>query len=151
MIENLWRFFEPKYLGTIRNISPALWNLQHLTSLFIDNNFLEKLPPEISRLVNLQVLDVSDNQLHSLPVEMGDLRALQHLYLNNNYIRILPFELGKLSNLQTLELEGNPLNKEIAQIYRKPDATPMILQYLLRRLAVCSAKALFENGDGKES
>ncbi|XP_056018423.1 CCR4-NOT transcription complex subunit 6-like isoform X2 [Ostrea edulis] len=93
---------ELEITGTVRNLGPDLWKLQHLTSLYLNLNSITRIPPEINRLTMLTYLDLSSNKLRSLPSELGDLSQLRELLLNNNLIRMLPFELGKLFNLQTL-------------------------------------------------
>lgn len=130
------RWAELEIRGTVRNISPELWKLQHLTALFLCNNNLQRLPSQISLLTNLQLLDLSNNKLRSLPAELGDMISLQSLYLNNNQIRILPYEMGKLFRLLTLGLNGNPLTPEIAQIYREQSGTQKLLQFLLDHLTI---------------
>ena len=45
---------ELEVVGSIRNLSPALWKLTHLTALYLDNNHLTRLPPNISLLRNLR-------------------------------------------------------------------------------------------------
>ena len=80
--------------------SPSLWQLSHLTSLYLNNNNLMRIPPDISRLENLSFLDLSYNKLRSLPAELGDLANLRELFLSHNYLRVLPYELGKLFQLQ---------------------------------------------------
>ncbi len=54
---------ELEITGTIRNLSPDLWKLTHLTALYINDNSLFRLPPDISQLVNLRKLDLSNNKL----------------------------------------------------------------------------------------
>lgn len=88
--------------GTVRNLGPDLWKLQHLTSLYLNLNNITRIPPEINRLTMLTYLDLSSNKLRSLPSELGDLSQLRELLLYNNLLRMLPFELGKLFNLQNL-------------------------------------------------
>lgn len=63
--------------GTIRNLSPHLFNLHFLTSLYLNDNQLSRVPPEICKLTNLLTLDLSSNKLRSLPVELSDLVALR--------------------------------------------------------------------------
>ena len=96
---------ELEITGTIKNLSPALWRLQHLTALYLNDNSLFRIPPSISLLQNLKRLDLSNNKLRSLPAEIGDLSSLKELMLNNNYLRALPYELGKLFQLATLGLK----------------------------------------------
>ena len=35
-------------LGPVRALSPALWNLRHLTALYLNDNNLTRLPSEVS-------------------------------------------------------------------------------------------------------
>lgn len=65
------------FSGNVRNISPALWQFEHLTSLYLNDNCLMRLPPDIGLLVNLRTLDVSSNKLRSLPAELGELIQLR--------------------------------------------------------------------------
>ena len=100
---------ELEITGTIKNLSPQLWKLQHLTALYLNDNSLFRIPSSISLLNNLKRLDISNNKLRSLPAEIGDLYNLRELMLNNNYLRALPYELGKLFQLSQLGLKVSPL------------------------------------------
>ena len=51
---------------------------------------------------NLQSLYLDDNQLLSLPPEIGQLKKLHWLHLDGNPISALPLEIGQLSQLYTL-------------------------------------------------
>lgn len=76
---------ELEITGSIRNLSPNLWQLTHLTALYLNDNSLQRIPSEIGRLVNLRALDLSSNKLRSLPAELGDLiylRYILYLYIN---------------------------------------------------------------------
>lgn len=73
--KSLWT--ELEITGTIRNLSPNLFQLTHLTGLYLKNNCLQRLPPDICQLINLRTLDVSYNKLRSLPAELGDLIHLR--------------------------------------------------------------------------
>lgn len=68
---------ELEITGTIRNLSPHLFQMSHLTGLFLKNNCLQRIPSDISNLVNLRQLDISFNKLRSLPAELGDLIQLR--------------------------------------------------------------------------
>ncbi|CAH1106100.1 unnamed protein product, partial [Psylliodes chrysocephalus] len=127
---------ELEITGTIRNLSSNLFQLTHLTALYIKNNQLLRLPPDICNLVNLRHLDLSNNKLRSLPAELGELIHLRELNLANNCLRILPYELGKLFNLLSLNLSGNPLNKDILSIYSEPNGTAKLLTFMLDNLQV---------------
>lgn len=74
----LWLFI----VGCVRNISPSLWEFHHLTALYLNDNQLLRLPPDIGLLVNLRALDVSSNKLRSLPAELGELIQLRYAKVN---------------------------------------------------------------------
>ena len=103
---------ELEITGTIKNLSPQLWKLQHLTALYLNDNSLFRIPSSISLLNNLKRLDISNNKLRSLPAEIGDLYNLRELMLNNNYLRALPYELGKLFQLSQLGLKVGSDSRE---------------------------------------
>lgn len=65
------------FKGNVRNISPTLWQFEHLTSLYLNDNCLMRLPADIGLLVNLRTLDLSSNKLRSLPAELGELIQLR--------------------------------------------------------------------------
>lgn len=69
---------ELEITGSIRNLSPNLWHLTHLTALYLNDNSLQRIPCEIGRLANLRTLDLSSNKLRSLPAELGDLIYLRY-------------------------------------------------------------------------
>ncbi|KAK3579436.1 hypothetical protein CHS0354_028235 [Potamilus streckersoni] len=129
-------WYELEITGTVRNLCPELWHLEHLTSLYLNDNNLSKLPADISRLSHLTYLDLSSNKLRSLPGELGELVNLRELLLNYNQLRVLPFELGKLFNLQTLGLMGNPLNMEIMKLYNEVNGVQKLLSFLLDNLQI---------------
>ncbi|GAB1609975.1 CCR4-NOT transcription complex subunit 6-like isoform X2, partial [Argonauta hians] len=129
-------WYELEISGPVRNLCPKLWSLRHLTTLYLNDNHLLRIPPDISKLTNLTYLDLSSNKLRSLPSELGDLSLMRQLLLNNNFLRNLPFELGKLFQLQTLGLQGNPLSADILNRYNEPNGTQKLLSYMLDHLAL---------------
>ncbi|CAB3362119.1 Hypothetical predicted protein [Cloeon dipterum] len=131
---------ELEITGTIRNLSPRLWELSHLTTLYLNDNSLTRIPGEICNLINLRHLDLSSNKLRSLPAELGDLIFLRELLLNNNFLRVLPYELGKLFKIQVLGLKGNPLTKEIMSLYMEPNGTHKLLTYMMDNLQVVASQ-----------
>ncbi|KAL3114948.1 hypothetical protein niasHT_011384 [Heterodera trifolii] len=133
------RWNELEVHGMIKNIAPGIFDLRHLTALYLGNNLLQRIPPEIAKLSNLSLLDLSHNKLRSLPSEIGDMISLCHLYLNSNQLRVLPYELGKLFRLQTFALAHNPLSPEISKIYQDLNGDKKLLQYLLDHLAINTA------------
>ena len=57
----------------VRNISPSVWRLKHLTALYMSENSLVCLPADIAHLTQLSYLDLSNNKLRQVPAELGDL------------------------------------------------------------------------------
>ncbi|KAG9196656.1 hypothetical protein G6011_01777 [Alternaria panax] len=49
---------------------PSLFDLEHLTGLYLRQNEIEELPQQIRRLSKLETLDVSLNKLKSLPFDV---------------------------------------------------------------------------------
>lgn len=127
---------ELEITGTVCNISPSLWTFVHLKKLYLRNNSLMYLPPEIMRLQNLTILDVASNKLHSVPPEIGELISLRELCLNYNCLNHLPFELGKLFQLLKLGLKGNPLPVKYLNLYNDGNGTQKLLGFLLDNLPV---------------
>jgi CCR4-NOT transcription complex subunit 6 len=138
------------YQGNVRNISPQLWQFEHLTALYLNDNCLSRLPSDIGLLVNLRTLDLSNNKLRSLPAELGeliqlrwenettstisvtnDMKSSRELHLSHNMLRNLPYELGKLFHLVVLGLHGNPLTKDILSIYNDMNGTNKLLTHML--------------------
>lgn len=75
---------ELEITGSIRNLSPNLWQMTHLTALYLNDNSLQRVPSEIGRLTNLRILDLSSNKLRSLPAELGELIYLRYARTDKN-------------------------------------------------------------------
>lgn len=110
-------------------LTSPVFSMDFLTCIYLSNNNLQYLPPDISRLAALETLDLSNNKLRLLPPELGKLKHLKELLLYNNNLQTLPYELGNLVNMQTLGLQGNPLSEPLASL-AKEGAEP-VLTYLL--------------------
>jgi hypothetical protein len=82
-----------------------------LQRLWLWDNQLRSLPPEIGNLENLNLLYLGNNHLSHLPPEIGNLRNLRDLYLQSNQLIFLPPEIGNLSNLCWIDLRDNPLQR----------------------------------------
>ncbi|XP_063786556.1 leucine-rich repeat-containing protein 10 [Pseudophryne corroboree] len=80
-----------------------------LIKLYLSDNNLNSLPPELELLQNLQILALDFNNFKALPLCVCSLKQLCILYLGNNHIRDLPQELSFLKNLHTLWIESNYL------------------------------------------
>ena len=100
----------------LKSISSFLFRYPFLEKLYLNQNKLNWMTPEIGQLKFLTFLDLSQNNLEQLPVEMGMLVHLKTLYLFDNNLETLPSEMGFLWRLETLGIEGNPLNEEIKSV-----------------------------------
>lgn len=58
--------------------------LAHLEKLYLDNNKLAQLPPELGELRSLKVLRADNNILVSVPVELRQCVMLVELSLEHN-------------------------------------------------------------------
>jgi len=106
----------PPEIGLLTNLERLYLEDNQLTTLPPELFQLTTLPPEIGQLTNLQRLDLEDNQLTSLPPEIGQLTRLQTLWLDKNQLTSLPAEIGQLTNLAWLGLDGNKLTSLPAEI-----------------------------------
>ncbi len=127
---NTWQSLDMGGVG-YKNLPPTsgLFGFTFLTTLYLNHNNLEHIPPQISKLKHLELLDLSSNRLHTIPPELGMLTSLKELYLFDNSLTTIPPELGTLHQLQTLGIEGNPLDPSLKQIVQK-DGTPALISYL---------------------
>jgi CCR4-NOT transcription complex subunit 6 len=91
----------------LRVLSPALFNYNFLTEIYVASNKLTQLPAAIGQLRALRHLDASNNQLKDLPPELGMCVFLKNLLLFDNQLTTLPNELGSLHQLDMLGIEGN--------------------------------------------
>ena len=110
----------------LRALAPQMFAYPFLRKLFLNNNKLACLPPEIGRLRNLVHLDVSSNELTDLPAEIGMLVNLKELWLFYNQLEMLPLEVGSLYQLELLGVEGNPLSDDIRTIMIEEGSKAMI-------------------------
>lgn len=81
--------------------------LAALNRLWLNDNHLSALLPEIGQLWALTVLHLYHNRLQTLPPEIGQLSALKGLSLDGNQLTALPPELRGLRKLTSLYLHGN--------------------------------------------
>jgi Leucine-rich repeat (LRR) protein len=104
----------------IREINPAIGNLQNLKTLNIAATRISKLPTEISKLKNLRSIFLAANSFTFFPLEITNCVNLEHLDMSENYyLREITPEIGKLSNLRYLNLYGvytHTIPKEFAKL-----------------------------------
>ncbi|KAL9353168.1 hypothetical protein Peur_055848 [Populus x canadensis] len=94
-------------------IPPEINNMETLTELWLDGNFLTGPLPSISNLVNLKIVHLENNKLSGqLPKYLGSLPDLQELYIQNNYFSG-EIPAGLLTGKVIINYEHNPgLHKE---------------------------------------
>ncbi|PIL25484.1 hypothetical protein GSI_13374 [Ganoderma sinense ZZ0214-1] len=75
--------------------------------IYLGNNSISKLPPELFRVNALTVLSLRSNDLTHVPPQIAHLKALQELNLAQNKLRWLPAEMLSM-RLTKLTVSGNP-------------------------------------------
>lgn len=109
----IWKLSQIKTLylnqNSLRSVSPNIDRLSELEQLSLTANKLSSLPPEIGSLNNLKLIFLNRNQLKTLPSEFWDLVNLIGLYLAENQLAQLSPEIIKLKNLERLYLNHNQL------------------------------------------
>jgi len=103
------------YLGenNISSLPPEIFELSKLQTLGLFHNKITFLPKDIEKLSNLQVLNLQGNQLTTLPSELVKLNALTRLELGRNRISSLPFSIDELvKNGVNVKIDGNPIEKQ---------------------------------------
>ncbi len=103
----------------LTSISDAITSLTQLIELDLYRNQLTSLPKGIASITQLAKLDVSSNQLTSLPEGMASLTQLAWLDVSRNQLTSLPEEIASLTKLTMLNLADNPLEPELAAVYRE--------------------------------
>ncbi|KAJ6517432.1 adenylate cyclase [Mycena vitilis] len=81
-----------------------------LSTLELQNNRLESLPPAFARLGSLANLNISNNKLRIFPVCVTDLPSLSSLDISFNSISRLPREIKCLTILTRLVVVGNRIS-----------------------------------------
>lgn len=86
-------------------------DITELSTLFVQNNRIEKLPWYLPRLRHLVTLNISNNKFRTFPPIVCLIEGLRDLDLSFNMISELPEELGKLTKLERLIIVGNQVAK----------------------------------------
>ncbi|XP_042422913.1 phospholipase A I-like isoform X1 [Zingiber officinale] len=87
----------------------GLTKLPLLEKLYLNNNKLLLLPPELGDLENLKVLRVDNNMLSSVPAELRQCVMLVELSLEHNKLVRPLLDFRAMAELRVLRLFGNPL------------------------------------------
>ena len=87
------KYFELKKLEKLKQIwklNYELIKLSYLKELYLSNNNISVIPPEIGQLSQLEKLDLSNNKISIIPSEIEQLSQLKELYLFLNNISVIP-------------------------------------------------------------
>lgn len=80
----------------LTELPKAVLEMNNLKMLFVEGNFIERLPEEFFwKLPKLMWLDLRNNLLEELPRSIANHQHLENLLLTNNNLKALPNELGQ--------------------------------------------------------
>ena len=100
-------------IDSLREKLFKLYAFHSLCKLDLSHNQLDKLPMAIGSLLSLTHLFLNDNYLSSLqPDIFRQLVNLQELDLRNNELNDFSLDITELSRLQRLSVQGNPLKDD---------------------------------------
>lgn len=95
------------------DLSLILRSFRSLCKLDLSHSELDELPEALGYLRSLTHLFLNDNYLSSLqPNIIGQLVKLQELDLRNNKLKYFSLDITELSCLQRLSVQGNPLRND---------------------------------------
>ncbi|XP_041964799.1 leucine-rich repeat-containing protein 10 [Alosa pseudoharengus] len=113
----------------LRHFPNRICVFNELVKLYLSDNHLSSLPPDLKRLCKLQLLALDFNCFEEFPVAICSLPELNILYLGNNRLADLPQEMTKLKELKTLWLESNCLTIFPDVICQLPNLKTLHLGY----------------------
>lgn len=102
----------------LTNLPPELRNLQKLQLLALDFNCFEELPLVVCNLMQLNILYLGNNRLYALPKQIRQLTELKTLWLETNCFTKFPQVVCDLPNIKTLHLGYNQLRSLPAELGR---------------------------------
>jgi len=91
------------------SLEKAIADKTHIRQLFLSNQGLTEVPPEIWEMHELIKLDLGHNQIKSIPAAIRQLQKLEILQLQNNPLESIADELTELPNLRELDLRNTRL------------------------------------------
>uniref|UniRef100_A0A8C4ZV40 Disease resistance R13L4/SHOC-2-like LRR domain-containing protein n=1 Tax=Gadus morhua TaxID=8049 RepID=A0A8C4ZV40_GADMO len=95
--------------NNLNSLPPEVQSLRKLQLLALDFNCFDELPEVVCRLTHLNILYLGNNRLYRLPRELEDLKELNTLWLETNCFTQFPQVVCELSNLKTLHLGYNQI------------------------------------------
>uniref|UniRef100_A0A672LNJ4 Leucine rich repeat containing 7 n=1 Tax=Sinocyclocheilus grahami TaxID=75366 RepID=A0A672LNJ4_SINGR len=116
-------------VNPIAKLPDGFTQLLNLTQLFLNDAFLEYLPPEVlEQIHSLKELWLDNNSLQTIPGSIGKLRQLRYLDLAKNRIESLDADISGCESLEDLLLSSNMLQQLPDTIGEVPLLT--LLKYL---------------------
>lgn len=89
---------------TATSMQEALKQPDKVHTLWLRDQRIKQLSPEIARLTNLRVLNISGSWVEALPPEIGQCKELRSLIANASRLKEIPPEIGQLKKLRVLNL-----------------------------------------------
>ncbi|KAK9472057.1 uncharacterized protein V1510DRAFT_418522 [Dipodascopsis tothii] len=91
--------------------------------LYLSNNQISRLPPQLFAVENLTALSLRNNHLKEIPPAILRLQNLENLSVGGNQLEYLPSQILGLKHLQVLTIHPNPF-VALPQPHRRPRAAP---------------------------
>lgn len=100
----------------LEEIPKEAFDIKGLNELWLCNNRLRVVSPQLADIHTLQVLSLANVGLDHIPLEISALIQLKRLYLQNNKISAVPEELRSLTSLTDINLRCNQLEGEFPAV-----------------------------------
>ena len=142
--EKIWeKLINLKNLGLsgnpIDNLSDALSNLTHLSSLHLDRTNLHRLPNWIYSLSNLKNITLSGSKLTDTSFIKNGWDNLELLYISDLNLKNVPDIVYEIGTLKKLNISGNP----IAHIDHDISNLESLIEFSARNTKIRSLPAKF--------
>eukprot|EP00750_Incisomonas_marina_P008862 INCI15720.3.p1 GENE.INCI15720.3~~INCI15720.3.p1 ORF type:complete len:438 (-),score=73.78 INCI15720.3:79-1392(-) len=113
----------------LESVSPELRQIKGLEVLCLSGNRLKKIPAFFGALKRLKKLFLARNEIDGVPVQLQNLRRLQELHLDYNKLATLDLALTELRSLRRLSLTHNRIQQVPAEIRRLQDLVELNLDH----------------------
>jgi Leucine-rich repeat (LRR) protein len=95
--------------NAIRALPPELYTLRKTTFLYLYFNQLDAIPPQLASMKELLGMYFTGNNISSIPPEVFTMSQLRKLQVSRNHLRELPPAIGNLTELRHLNLADNEI------------------------------------------
>ena len=98
--------------NAIKQLPPEIGNLKQVVELYLEDNQLSQLPEAIKQCENLCILYLGNNQFKEIPSQIMDMKMMYMLVLYNNQIETIPEEFAHATApLAVLIMDKNKLSE----------------------------------------